>query len=114
MYGMSESASIRIPFNFYCPDYTAIPKQPRQSLGREVVFPDRIGENEIGFEFGYDESPTRKKAPGLFGRELSYGDSRGIPASMGLRAGDGIRTHDNLLGKQMRYHCATPAESYNL
>ena len=26
-----------------------------------------------------------------------------------LRAGDGIRTHDTLLGKQMRYHCATPA-----
>ena len=26
-----------------------------------------------------------------------------------LRAGDGIRTHDLLLGKQLRYHCATPA-----
>ena len=26
-----------------------------------------------------------------------------------FRAGDGIRTHDTLLGKQMRYHCATPA-----
>jgi hypothetical protein len=24
-------------------------------------------------------------------------------------AGDGIRTHGRLLGKQMRYHCATPA-----
>ena len=24
-------------------------------------------------------------------------------------AGDGIRTHDNLLGKQVRYHCVTPA-----
>ena len=26
-----------------------------------------------------------------------------------IRAGDGIRTHDNLLGKQVRYHCVTPA-----
>ncbi len=24
-------------------------------------------------------------------------------------AGDGIRTHDSLLGKQVRYHCVTPA-----
>ena len=24
-------------------------------------------------------------------------------------AGDGIRTRDPLLGKQLRYHCATPA-----
>jgi hypothetical protein len=26
-----------------------------------------------------------------------------------LGAGDGIRTRDPLLGKQLRYHCATPA-----
>ena len=26
-------------------------------------------------------------------------------------AGDGIRTRDPLLGKQLRYHCATPARS---
>ena len=26
-------------------------------------------------------------------------------------AGDGIRTHDSLLGKQVRYHCVTPAGS---
>ena len=25
------------------------------------------------------------------------------------KAGDGIRTRDSLLGKQLRYHCATPA-----
>jgi hypothetical protein len=25
-------------------------------------------------------------------------------------AGDGIRTRDSLLGRQMRYHCATPAQ----
>jgi hypothetical protein len=24
-------------------------------------------------------------------------------------AGDGIRTRDNLLGRQARYHCVTPA-----
>ncbi len=29
-------------------------------------------------------------------------------------AGDGIRTHDTLLGKQMRYHCATPAWYFTL
>ena len=26
-----------------------------------------------------------------------------------LRAGDGIRTRDPVLGKHLRYHCATPA-----
>ena len=26
-------------------------------------------------------------------------------------AGDGTRTRDSLLGRQMRYHCATPAQS---
>jgi hypothetical protein len=31
---------------------------------------------------------------------------RGLPPR---GAGDGIRTHGRLLGKQMRYHCATPA-----
>ena len=34
-------------------------------------------------------------------------------ASTRLRAGGGTRTHDNLLGKQMRYHCATPADAPN-
>ena len=28
-------------------------------------------------------------------------------------AGDGIRTRDPLLGKQLRYHCATPAEHFH-
>ena len=27
-----------------------------------------------------------------------------------IRAGDGIRTHDLLLGKETYYHCTTPAE----
>ena len=29
-------------------------------------------------------------------------------------AGDGIRTRDSLLGKQLRYHCATPAYSRSI
>src|SRR5579859_3540490 len=31
------------------------------------------------------------------------------PGLEALGAGDGIRTRDPLLGKQLRYHCATPA-----
>jgi hypothetical protein len=55
------------------------------------------------------ESHPKSKPPPVFGppqavvrhQEGSYSQYRG--------AGDGIRTHDTLLGKQMRYHCATPA-----
>jgi hypothetical protein len=35
------------------------------------------------------------------------------PAKIRVGAGDGIRTRDPLLGKQLRYHCATPAEHLN-
>ena len=35
---------------------------------------------------------------------LEYASER-----LSSRAGDGIRTHDSLLGKQIRYHCVTPA-----
>ena len=31
------------------------------------------------------------------------------PGLEALGAGDGLRTRDPLLGKQLRYHCATPA-----
>ena len=34
---------------------------------------------------------------------------RAPPVRAPFRAGDGIRTHDSLLGKQIRYHCVTPA-----
>jgi hypothetical protein len=37
-------------------------------------------------------------------RALNFG-----PVPKTSRAGDGIRTHDSLLGKQIRYHCVTPA-----
>ena len=36
----------------------------------------------------------------------TIGDGHRISA---LRAGDGIRTHDLLLGKETYYHCTTPA-----
>ena len=46
--------------------------------------------------------------PGETNVNAGQGESR--PNRSGSRgAGDGIRTHDTLLGKQMRYHCATPA-----
>ena len=33
-----------------------------------------------------------------------------LPAVLKTRAGDGIRTHDLLLGKETYYHCTTPAD----
>ena len=52
----------------------------------------RRGDTEIHRE--KVQRVTKKKAP-----------VPGAPCG----AGDGIRTHDNLLGKQVRYRCVTPA-----
>src|SRR5690348_5258578 len=49
----------------------------------------------------------------LFVSNLCYAmpiASRHFSRHEGSGAGDGIRTRDPLLGKQLRYHCATPAE----